>query len=103
MEIVTSIIGGTNDNEVFFFRLEGQNSPIHYERTYITLQEILANIGGLIKVLFIVAKFLLAIYNRMAIKQDLLVLVFSKFISFNLMKSKLRGTNYNFSNMLKFQ
>ena len=97
VEIVTSIIGGTNDNEVFFFRLEGQNSPIHYERTYITLQEILANIGGLIKVLFIVAKFLLAIYNRMAIKQDLLVLVFSKFISFNLMKSKsLRGTNYNF-------
>ena len=82
VEIVQSVIEGQRDELLFFLRLEGQNNPIIYDRTYITLQEVLANIGGLIKVLFLICKVLNSFYTQVAVKRDLLRKAFRFFVDF---------------------
>lgn len=54
----------SNDDIIFSFTVLLQNYPITYDRTYISLQEILANIGGIIKVLFLFAQILNSLYQR---------------------------------------
>lgn len=54
----------SNDDIIFSFSVFPQNYPITYDRTYITIQEILANIGGIIKVIFIFAQILNSLYQQ---------------------------------------
>ena len=78
VEIVSSIIPGTSDEgRIFMFRLEGQNLPITYERYYSRVQEVLANIGGVIKCIFLLVKFInyfhVSFINKKKILQNVLL------------------------------
>ena len=67
-----------------------------YERTYTRLQEQLANIGGMVKVLFILAKVLKSIYAFLMTQPLYLKKVFETFISsesYMRFKSTLKGGN----------
>lgn len=80
VEIVSKI--QSLSDKIFFLRLEGQNQIITLDRTYITLQEILANIGGLVKILFLIAKFLNYFHNNFLVKQELFWKVLRSLIDF---------------------
>lgn len=73
---------GDEDSLIFFLRLEGQNRPIFLDRTYLTLQEVLANNGGLVNILFLFAKFINFFYCNFIVKQDLFWKVFRFLIDF---------------------
>lgn len=77
------------NDQIFFLRLEGQNRPITMDRTFITLQEVLANIGGLIKILYILARLMNFLHNSFVIKQELFWKVFRNLVDFK------RGNNRN--------
>lgn len=82
VEIVSKILKEEEREMIFFFRLEGQNHPTLYDRTYSTLQEILANIGGLVKILFLMAQIVNNIYNSYVIRRDLFWKVFRHLVDF---------------------
>ena len=69
----------------FFLRFEVKKSPIVSDRTYITLQEVLANIGGLIKIIMIINKFANSLYSHLNIKRNLLKI----FFQLNILISKI--------------
>jgi len=96
VEEVEPLTPGDYENTIFYFRMESQNTPIYYDRTYTTLQEQLANIGGMIKVLFLLAKILNDIYAYFSTKPFYLKKVFEAFISsesYSRFKSMMRGEN----------
>lgn len=60
VEIVSNNIGedGVQNPLIVEFLIIPQNSPVTYDRYYSRIQEILANIGGIVKFLFIIGQFL---------------------------------------------
>ena len=98
VEIVASIMpGGPNEDSIFMFRLEGQNIPVIYERYYTRVQEVLANIGGVVKCIFLIMKFINYFHSTFMknkrILEDVLLkhLRFDRFIS---LSSKFIGFTY---------
>ena len=69
------------EGNIFMMRLEGQNTPTYYERTYIRLQEVLASIGGMVKALFMMARFVNIIFTFLWTKPLMLKKIFSTFIT----------------------
>ena len=83
VEIVSNVVSGSlNEGNIFMFRLEGQNTPVLYERYYIRIQEILANIGGVVKCIFLIAKAFNYFHISLMRKKRVLEEVFSKYITF---------------------
>lgn len=76
VEIISKVLKENEDDIIFFFRLEGQNHISLFDRTYVTLQEILANIGGLVKFLFLMSQLINKIYVNYLIKRDLMWKIF---------------------------
>lgn len=70
----------SNDDIIFSFSVFPQNYPITYDRTYISFQEILANIGGIIKVLFIFAQLLNSLYQKFFNQKILFSNVINKYL-----------------------
>lgn len=71
-----------DDNGIFFIRLEGLNRPIFLDRTYLMLQEVLANNGGLLNIIFLLAKCINFFYCNFVFKQDLFWKIFRFLIDF---------------------
>ena len=105
IEIVNKYDPSTYGNgHVFMLRLEGQNTPTYYERTYVRLQEVLASIGGVIKVLFLMARILNSMVNIIKIKPFIVRRFFNDFFNnvsvqkwenFSLRKKKYTQTQQN--------
>ena len=57
VEVVSNIVPGSwKENQIFMIRFEGQNTPEIYERFYTSIQEVVANVASMIKVIFIMVK-----------------------------------------------
>ena len=74
------IVKKKEDNFIFRIIMEGENSPVFVVRNYVRLQEVLANIGGVFKCLFLLAQFVNYSYNKLKIQRNFLKKVFSNFI-----------------------
>jgi hypothetical protein len=62
----------SNENFFYHFVISGDNLMDNYSRRYIKIQDIIANIGGLLKFLLSIASFLLSFFVNLGLRLDVL-------------------------------